>query len=501
MANIYPEDFSFYTITGSEELLLDKMKQQLGEEYHIFYSIRWNDSDEDSECDFLIFHEKLGFICMEVKGGRRIGVQNGTYFIELDEGDRRFLKCSPHSQAEKSMRYFLRKYNETFNKAYDGIYGYAAAFPFYHFSPVSYDDNATLETTINVSDLNNLKKKILNIFMFYKKKSDNERKISVDDNISFLSIINKSISIDYIKGGHNLLLRKQIEELTRSQNVLLDFINSYEKVIITGGAGTGKSYLAYTKAKRSNDKKILFATCSESLIQKARSNIEQDIIKENYSGISYITFRQADDFNEKVDLLIIDEGQEINEEALEHLSKLTTKIYFFADYYQQRVVGVDMERVKKSLKIDHPSFQLSRNVRSTANIIEFLKLSFDDIPLYYKNHIEGSRPEKISIDTVNSFKKYLSNLIRDLVFKSKVESDSIVVLIDQDITSSYFNLVNGILKELSLDEMIIVQALDSFKGHDSDVIVYINTTPESQYENYLAYTRARVLLYEVEFQM
>lgn len=499
MAKIYPEDLSFYILTGSEEILLDKMKQQLSDEYHIFYSIRWNDENEDSECDFLIFNQNLGFICMEVKGGKRIGVHNNSYFIELDDGERRYLKCSPHTQAEKSMRYFLKKYKETFNKSYDGIYGYAAAFPFYHFNPSIYDENATIETTINVTDLNNLKKKISEIFMFYKKKSNDERRISSDDNRNFLDIINKSISINFIKGGHNLLIRKQIDELTRSQNTLLDFINDFEKVIITGGAGTGKSFLAYAKIIRHAKQKVLFATYSESLIEKAKMQIEREIDEECMGNIYYLTFREINDFKETVDWIIIDEGQDLLKDELITLAMISSRIYFFADYYQQRVPLVEIDQVRLKLNISTPELHLSRNVRSTASIIGFLKQSFNEIHLYHKNQIQGSKPETISIESPNALSKFLNDLLRTLVYKELVDPVSITILIDEKIDSQNYKLLNSILNELNLIGKVVLMDLEKYKGLENDVIIYLNTNPNSQYSRYLAYTRAKILLYEIVF--
>ena len=118
MAKIFPEDLSYYSLTGSEELMIDALRKQLSDDYIVFYSIRWNDEGEDSECDLLIFHENFGFICLEVKGGKSIGAHMGQYYIELDDNERRYLKCSPHSQAEKSMRHFLRSFKETYNKKF-----------------------------------------------------------------------------------------------------------------------------------------------------------------------------------------------------------------------------------------------------------------------------------------------------------------------------------------------------------------------------------------------
>jgi hypothetical protein len=495
MAIFHPEDLSYYTLTGSEEIMIDELKKQLSDDYQVFYSIRWTDNNEDSECDFLIFNLNYGFLCIEVKGGKSLGVHNNNYFIDLDDGERRYLKCSPHSQAEKSMRHFLKTFKELYNKSYDGVYGYAAAFPLYNIKPNLYDENATRETTINFSDMNNLNQKIRNAFKYYQNKSAENRRISLDDNQKFLNIINKTISIAHIKGGHNQLLRKQIDELTRSQGGMLDFISNYKRAIITGGAGTGKSFIAYSKVMRNLDQMVLFVTLSDSLKEYARDRI----IKENDKAlnVSFALFEEVHLINSKYDWIIIDEGQDINSECLNHLSNITNNLYFFADFHQQRKSIIDLNQVKKILKIDYPSFNLSQNVRSTSSIIEYLNESFNEIPMYYKNNINGSRPENIKIDSIETFRKYISDLIRKLVYIENVDPLLISILFNGNSAIKY--IIEIIADEINLHDKIQISDLDLYKGHENDVVIFVNQMPNTIGDKYIAYTRAKILLYEIEY--
>ena len=495
MAIFYPEDLSYYTLTGSEEIMIDELKKQLSDDYQIYYSIRWTDNDEDSECDFLIFNLNYGFLCIEVKGGKSLGVHKNSYYIDLDEGERRYLKCSPHSQAEKSMRHFLKTFKEMYNKSYDGVYGYAAAFPFYNIKPNLYDENASRETTINFSDMSNLSQKIRDIFRYYQNKSSENRRIAADDNQKFLNIINKTISINHIRGGHHQLLRKQIDELTRSQRVMLDFINNYQRAIITGGAGTGKSYLAFSMVMRNLDKNVLFVTLSDSLKEFARDKI----IKENNDDIKvdFATFGEVEFIKSEYDWIIIDEGQDINFECLIYLSNMTTNLYFFADFHQQRKSTIDLEQVKKILYIDYPSFNLSQNVRSTSSIIEYLNDSFNEIPMYYKNNINGSKPESIKIESVEAFRKYISELIRKFVYIENIDPLLISILFNGD--SLIKKIIETIVDEINLHDKVQISNIDSYKGHENDVVIFINQMPSMISDKYLAYTRAKILLYEIEY--
>ena len=113
--------------------------------------------------------------------------------------------------------------------------------------------------------MNNIQQKIRGIYRYYQSKNTNHRRISRDDNLNFLSIVNKNISIDYIKGGYHKLLHKHIENLSNRQVSLLKFIANFTKAVILGGAGTGKSYLAYKLIETCSCDSVLFITLSKAL--------------------------------------------------------------------------------------------------------------------------------------------------------------------------------------------------------------------------------------------
>ena len=116
MAVMHPQSIESYNYTNTELEMFNALKDQLSDKYHVFYSVRWFDTNDenkrvDSECDFLVFDPSFGFLCIEVKGGSGIEIENETWYLVEDYGygdtSRRELKCSPYEQAEKSMRHFM----------------------------------------------------------------------------------------------------------------------------------------------------------------------------------------------------------------------------------------------------------------------------------------------------------------------------------------------------------------------------------------------------------
>ena len=73
MAIMHPK-FVIKFNTLSEEKLYYAFKNQLSDNYEVFYSVTWYSKDQggkriNSESDFIIVDRERGFLCVEVKGG------------------------------------------------------------------------------------------------------------------------------------------------------------------------------------------------------------------------------------------------------------------------------------------------------------------------------------------------------------------------------------------------------------------------------------------------
>ena len=140
MATMHPIDLLNYDPTESERIFYEALKKELPPNFHVFYSVRWYETDENnkrnnSECDFLIFDPGFGFLTIEIKGGIKIEVENGNWILteknKKGEFQNRQLRRSPFVQAEDSMRYFYEYFKEEFNQNFKGVFGFAVGFPMY----------------------------------------------------------------------------------------------------------------------------------------------------------------------------------------------------------------------------------------------------------------------------------------------------------------------------------------------------------------------------------
>ncbi len=543
MAIMHPTDLENYDCTASEKEMYTALQTQLPDRMQVFYSIRWFETNEenkrvDSECDFLVFDPSFGFLAIEVKGGTGIEIEDGTWYLnESYDGfsdSRRELKCSPYHQAEKSMRHFYNYFVEEFNQVFRGVYGYAAAFPRYAIDR-SLAQEAPLELTIDINDMQNLAKKINEIFHYWKSKRNITIPFSAEQRNRFINVVNKRISLSAAAGALIPIKAKEFSKIDFVQDSVLDILYHYPQVQIIGGAGTGKTFIAIKKAMRDliQHRNVLFLCCNKELANFVNSKIPNqanfkcctyeelmtDLLGDLYQNApindngSRCCFDLLDDsvIKTKYDSIIVDEAQDfdidmglsirvlLKDDKLSHL-------YVFYDENQ----NVFSKNFENAFAMNHPPFILRYNIRNTGCIykcaVERTNLGAETIA----NSLLGVQPEMSSYKNSSQTLKALTGIINRLVKKEYVDTKSIVILSDESFENSVlagetriggFDISFNDLSKITGTE-ICFKTIEEFKGLEADIVIFL----ESDYENlpkedlrrckeYVAITRARYYLY------
>ena len=163
---------------------------------------------------------------------------------------------------------------------------------------------------------------------------------------------------------------------------------------------------------------------------------------------------------------------------------MSSSIYYFADFHQQRQSNINLKNVNKILNINYPHFTLTTNVRSTASIVKYLIESFDNIPTYDLSSIIGAQPESVHIDSINTFNKYLDNLLRTLIYKESVDPSDITIISDNHFIR---DIIYQILQQISIEEVIITLETNQSIGLENDIIIYIKTSKDLEKNSYIAF--------------
>lgn len=546
MAIMHPVDIDNYNCTKTERDFYYALKEQLPDDkYQVFYSVRWFETDEnnkrvDSESDFLVFNPSYGFITIEVKGGTNIRIDNGHWFLEEnyrgDTGSERALKCSPYEQAEKSMWHFHNYFEKEYNKSFNGVYGFAVAFPAYAIDKNGQvAHNAPYEVTIDLNDMSNLLEKIKSIFHYWKNERNLTIHFSAQQSKKFIDSINKQISISAAAGALISIKEKEFAKIDYIQDSILDILYNYNQVQIIGGAGTGKTFIGIKKAIREAKlgKKVLFICCNEELSKfvadkfsfydNIKSCIYESLMVEligdkyfdtpfNENG-NHECYELIDELplEEKFDSIIVDEAQDLDIDmgfAINALLKnpKESTLYVFYDENQ----NVFSRNFSDAFEMSNPPFILRYNIRNTGAIydcaVSRTNLGSDTIA----NNLVGITPEIKNYKNRSQTLMALNLIVNRLIQKEFVENKSIVVITDEQIDKSIlsnetqigaYKITHKNLNEVSNEE-ICVKTAEEFKGLEANIVIYLTKNDETfpndtikRSKEYVALTRARYYLY------
>ena len=525
MAKMYPKDLSQYMPTDSERIVYQELKQQLPDDFSVFYSVKWSKYEHGhlvkSEADFVIESPNYGYLCIEVKGGSGIRVVDDKWYLDDAAYGERKLPCSPYDQAEKSMYYFRSYFSNRYNTAYSGVFGACVLYPFYEVRGSVQLSERQQDLTIDFTDMNDLYGKIKKMFRMWGGASFGRRFYSVSQHNAFLELIREKIAVSAAAGALVRYKENQLSVVNRVQDNYIYFLKNVRQFYIRGGAGTGKTWIAMKMAKeeaQDSEKRVLFLCQSPYLAGIVRNKIGdcvtvldvyslfmqiidhfENLAGPLYEGVS--RFIKSD--IELYDAIIIDEAQDFTYEwALLVRQLLRDKNESRLGVFYDDVQVLREDSFGDGFGIQGRPYLLRENIRNTANIYEWTaektQLGTDVIV----NPVEGPTPQTEYIHENGQMIHYLEVLFRRYLEEESLPNTSLVVIVD-DIDGFMSSFSEGIAKwkfvrgKTEHDNEIAVFSTAEYKGLESDMVLYIHGDTVSENEKYIAYTRAKYYLIEM----
>lgn len=538
MAIMHPAQIPEVYRAYSEVKFFNACKEQLSDKYHVFYSVRWystkNGVREDSECDFLIFNPDYGFLCIEVKGGTGMRVEDGVWYLIDHDGERK-LKRSPYDQAEQSMRFFKEYFEDEVEAQFSGVYGCAVAYPNYSInSPITI--GSPMEITIDLSAMSDLQKRVTEIFRYFRnQRRGSPSFLSPDSQRKFISVVNKRIALSISAGALIQDKERELLEINRTQDTVIDLLTHYPKAFIIGGAGTGKTWIGVKKIIRcvQSGGRALYLCFNKALAETVTTIVANNRADcHNIDSFAYALLREkavsaperngCKEYSDRIgdlpnlkryDLVVVDEGQDFTEDwafCANLVLKDSGSLYVFYDENQ----NIFMRDFSDKFFISEPPFVLRYNIRNTANIYrhaqEQTNLGLDTIA----NHIEGVEPDCRKFTRKAQSVSFIDSVVNKLVNKEGVSPQKIVILSNRKKENSILSEAVVVGGHSLSDERILPDAdsiafrtVQGFKGLESDVIIYLNHTYKNEPKTdsvratlYTAHTRARFYLYVLDFE-
>lgn len=503
MAKFYPTIInSFHSSEG--ECLVYESLSKLNNEYVIFHSYRWlgeiNQRRSEGEADFVVLHPQKGILSIEVKAGS-IAYYNGNW-IQTNRHTKESKIIDPVGQAAES-QYRIQNYLRRHFNGQIPVVGRAVWFP-----SVSIHDKITLPLEVNreiifdVGSLDNPAKDLDKAFSYWKLNlGARGTELCIHDFKNVIKLLMPSFKIVESVASTAFESKRSYIQMTRQQASILNFLQEQPTAVIHGPAGTGKTMLAIEKANMlaSKGEKVLYLCYNEFLVSYLKEHykdtgiifhnirsLAEELMPHVECSISEIIPRFTEYFqNEYDDCLwsynnvVIDEGQDIPESILEHISILTDMLngHYYVFYDKNQYIMMH----KSTHWLDTYGdcrLVLYKNCRNTAEIARTIGTTVENIKKdVYINDLSGIIPKGSFYKMPKELRAVVSDFVTRML-QDKLKVEDIVILTIDSVKNSMLqnNMHIGSIPISTTPKKghILFTSVRKFKGLEAKAILLID---------------------------
>lgn len=462
------------------------------------------------EIDFVVCGPD-GLLVLEVKGGG-VSCRDGVWETQNRQGTE-LLKESPFRQAEGALHGLRKKLPAELASCF--VFGYAVVLPDVVGLPESAEwDRAVLADGRNLRQFEQWLKKLIS---HWRSKDRNNSKASPERLRKLQQFLRPEFEAVMPLHASAHALDAHVARLTEDQLRYIDVVEANDRVICSGGAGTGKTMLALELAKRWSAAGMKVAlTCHSPWLKTYLEKAATSGITVSLTNSAPVSARRAG--IDKFDALIVDEGQDVlNMDALGRLDEILVggldsgRWSFFHDANNQSgLCGEYQPDAYEYLAgLGAARIPLRTNCRNSLPILDRVQKALDaDVGTSAVG--DGPAVREVTVtsreDAAVALHKELLKLIKDEGFSPS----EIVILSPVSYSKSCASLMpeHAGIKVAVLDSYssrgasngaIGFAQIESFKGLESSVVWLIDLCAPSvgslsRPSHYVGMTRARALL-------
>jgi hypothetical protein len=530
-----PPDVLRNPLRSTEVEVYRKLENELNDEWWVFYSRPWlgltaTGGEKDGECDFVVAHPKRGALFIEVKGGAVAWDPITDQWTSRDRNGINHKIKDPVAQA-RSCKHELRKklkmlrgFERRFFVMRHGVVLPDCNNPGSDLGP----DRPTRIFCFSDGYARNLADWVESRFS-QDREGENEDALGVDGIHGLKDLLARPFQLEMCLGPGLRDEDRRIHFLTQQQFHLLDAIGELPRVLIMGGAGTGKTVLARHLAETlaGAGKQTLLVCYNRPLAERLSRETSgiKGLIVSSFHQLCVTVLAQAGCavpsemeglqvyFDEtlpttavncasnaavpKFDAVIVDEGQDFKDLwwlLIDTLIKPQGLLRVFADN-NQRVYG-DVGRLKRDLRL--APIPLTWNLRNTQGIHEVAYRHYRGTPVTCGGP-EGERPAEIEVEDRENVAREVVRTILTLTQRHDIAPHDVAVLVPNEAWRT--ELVGGgriggnaVTDAVSRDrDKVMVDTVRRFKGLESLVTVIVVDASLAKDEElaYVAISRAR----------
>jgi hypothetical protein len=468
------------------------------------------------EIDFLICGPK-GLFVIEVKGGG-VSYSDGVWHYLNRHGEDNTSREGPFKQAESALHGLLADLREHIpSHVLDHFsIGYGVIFPDckWNTNGAEWDPS----TIADQGDFNGLEKWFESLFRYWRDKDGGKRLADKSSLATVSRYLRPEFEAVISLFAQSQAAEEDIARLTEDQLNMVDIVDANSQVLCSGGAGTGKTFMAMELARRwTSEGKNVLLTCKSPYLKNFLANrFAMPRLTVSLASSARISCRRAGVTS--FDALIVDEGQDLFDmESLDYLEPvinggLAEGVWcFFYDKNNQAGLYSEYEpeafEYLESLNPAH--IPLSTNCRNTRVILERVQNTLGaDMGVIGVG--EGPRIREHLATSVSTTAEILTQEIIELIDQGGLTPANVTILSPFKFEeSSLDGLSEKLLRKIMiLDEhsvgsfpppQISFSTISDFKGLENEAIIIVDLPkPKTKKVNvtpyYVAMSRARSVL-------
>ena len=474
MARCYPDPKHAVSDSNAELIVYRALAAQLGSDYTILHSVAWisrpgGGGPREGETDILIAHPTRGLLAIEVKGGRVSLDYRTRSWVSIDANDVTHDIKNPFDQARRGKFALLEKLRESpaWKKLDIGRFtlGYAVFVPGVGDGSRLRGPDAPVEVIGDRRDLSDLNAWVEQAFAYWEGEERAGKQIGPRGVDALVALFARAVST-------RPLLSARISDeddarlvLTSRQAAILDMLRRQRRVMIAGGAGTGKTLIAREKAVRlaSEGMRTLLLCYNRGLadhlreqcagnegldvatfhqvchrwIDRVKIKTGQDLLAEARADLPgaqefdhhmpMALARAVDALGPTYDAIVVDEAQDFGDEYWLPVEMLLTRpdeamLYVFLDENQ------DIYRRSANIPISSEPMVLDRNCRNT-DAIHAAAYSHYRGAAVKPPEIVGVRVDRLLAADMEKQAKSIGALVTKLVVDEDVPPHQIAILL------------------------------------------------------------------------
>lgn len=261
MAKCFPKPEDAVSESSAELIVYRALAEQLGPEYAILHSVAWlsrpgggrGGGAREGETDILVAHPTRGLLAVEVKGGRVSLDYRTRKWTSIDGKDVAHEIKNPFEQARRGKFALLQKLNESqvWKRLDIGHFclGYAVLVPGVGDGDRLRGPDAPGEIIGDRRDLSRLAAWVDEAFAYWSGNEGGEP-IGGRGIDAVIAIFARTVSTRPLLSARIVDEEQARLTFTTRQTAILDMLRRQRRVMIAGGAGTGKTLIAREKAVR-----------------------------------------------------------------------------------------------------------------------------------------------------------------------------------------------------------------------------------------------------------